>query len=82
LLRLINAVSKCSLCTKKSVTQNYVGSTLLGASLCCALAYGSKEGIFSIYPALIPQRALRTLGNVPGYYRSSREARDWGVAGG
>jgi len=47
------------------------------APIRCALACGSKESLFfDSYPALVPQRATR-LGTVPGYYQSSRGARDW-----
>jgi hypothetical protein len=33
---------------------------------------------FELFPALIPHPGEPGLGNVPGYYQTSREARDWG----
>jgi predicted DNA-binding transcriptional regulator AlpA len=37
----------------------------------------ARKEFFSTYPALIPQRVTRAIGNVPGYYHSSRRGRDW-----
>ena len=42
-----------------------------------ATAFGREEVLFFTYPALIPHPASPGLGNVPGYYRSSRQRRDW-----
>ena len=51
---------------------------LNGAPLKLRAGLRRKEGILLLaYPALIPQRALRALGNVPGYYQAVPLKRDW-----
>jgi hypothetical protein len=33
-------------------------------------------GLLFVFPPLIPQRVVRALGNVAGYYQTSRQGRD------
>jgi hypothetical protein len=53
------------------------GKLYLARSALLRAGLRREEWVFySLFPPLIPQRVVRALGNVAGYYQTSRQGRD------